>query len=286
MKRFFINQSGLSNKFWNIEIDEKTQTISFGKINSSGRQTTKTFDTSEECERESGKIISGKIRKGYIEIRAEEVISEKKTVSDEEAGEIFFWDSIKKSNKNRNSHWSEYDIDEHLESLTELLSKSGKPKLIQFEKCLQENLQKLYKAEIAELAKILESDFKVENGQIIYDDYLSEDGFIYFRCWLLLQGKEFFDDITKDINAFISGKYGLSIGDTWAECLLYVADEAYSINHDNEDDSEIRDAVSELFPEVIHYDSAEREMDRQRKGGAELQKMYPELVKIISEVRK
>ena len=32
MKKYFINQDGVSNKFWNVEIDDKTQKITFGKI--------------------------------------------------------------------------------------------------------------------------------------------------------------------------------------------------------------------------------------------------------------
>lgn len=285
MKRYFINQRGNSNKFWNAEIQDTVQIITFGKINTQGREVITFFDTTDECEKETEKLISQKLKRGYVEIFDEKNISEKIPLSDEEAGELFFWNSIDKSNKYKNSHWSEYDIDEHLENLAELLSKSSKQKLIQFEKCLQENLQKLYTAEIAELSIILECDFKKENGQIIFDDYLSEDGFIYFRCWLLLKGKSFFEEISKDINAFVSGKYSFNIGDTWAEGLLYVADEAYSVNHENKDDSEIQDAVSDLSPEVIHFDSPEREMNREPRGGAELQNMYPDLVKEITTLR-
>jgi len=285
MKKYLINQEGLSNKFWNVETDEKTQIISFGKINTQGRKTTKVFETVEECEAETSKLITVKLKKGYIEVKVGENIPEKRDLTDEESGELFFWSAIIKSNKHKNSHWSEYDIDEHLENLTELLSKSSKQKLIQFEKCLQQNLNKLYTAQIAELYIVLTNEFRNENGQIIFDDSISEDGFIYFRCWLLLKGKEFFDDITTNINSFISGKYSFNIGDTWAEGLLYVADEAYSINHDNKDESEIRDVVSELFPEVVHYDSPERIMNKEPRSGAELQKVYPKLVEEITQLK-
>lgn len=277
-KRYFINQDGFSNKFWNVEIQDKTQIITFGKISTQGRQNTKEFETVEECQQETEKLIFQKLKKGYVEISDENDVPDKIPLLDEGAGELFFWSSIEKSNKHKNSHWSEYDIDEHLENLTELLSKSGKQKLIQFEKCLQQNLQKLYTAEIAEFYILLTNSFESKNGQIIFDDSISEDGFIYFRCWILLQGKEFFDDISQDLNAFISGKYSFDIADTWAEGLLYVADEAYSINHENEDESEIQDAVDEMFPEVIHYDSPKREMNKKPASGAELQKKYPELV--------
>jgi predicted DNA-binding WGR domain protein len=281
MKRCFINQDCFSNKFWNVEIHEKTQIIYFGKINTEGRQTEKEFETQEECQRETKKLIIQKLKKGYVEIFDETNIPEKIPLSDEEASELFFWNSIEKSNRHKNSHWSEYDIDEHLENLTELLSKSGKQKLIQFEKSLQQNLQKLYTAEIAELYILLTNDFKNENNQIIFDDSISEVGFIYFRCWLLLKGKEFFGDITVSINAFINGKYSFVIANTWGEGLLYVADEAYSINHDNAEESEIRDAVAEMYPEVIHYDSSEREMSREPVSGEKLQEIYPDLVEEI-----
>lgn len=51
----------------------------------------------------------------------------------------------------------------------------------------------------------------------IYVD--SDDGFIYFRHWLLLKGKQFFEDIEKDIQSFVSGKYNFNSGD-FSMCLM------------------------------------------------------------------
>ncbi|AZA90151.1 WGR domain [Chryseobacterium nakagawai] len=284
MKRNLINQTGISDKFWNIEYWGNTQKIVFGKTGTQGRETIKEFTDEEECTKESEKLIGQKIRKGYTEILENEEIPQKAELSEAEKADIYFWEAIEKSNKYKNAHWSEYDIDEHLENLTLYLSRFGKERLVLFEKTLQEKLSELYTAEIAELSNILENDFKTENGSYIFDGYLSDDGFIYFRCWLLLKGKEFFEDIKKDIQVFVSGKYSFNIGDCWAEGLLYVSDEAYSENHDNEDESEIRDTVDELYPEN-HYDSMDRKMNREPKNGAELQKMYPQLVKEMGELR-
>lgn len=284
MKRNLINQNGVSDKFWNIEYRGNTQKIVFGKTGTQGRETIKEFTDEEECTKESEKLIGQKIRKGYTEILENEEIPQKAELSEAEKADIYFWEAIEKSNKYKNAHWSEYDIDEHLENLTLYLSRFGKERLVLFEKTLQEKLSELYTAEIAELSIILENDFKTENGSYIFDSYLSDDGFIYFRCWLLLKGKEFFEDIKKDIQVFVSGKYSFNIGDCWAEGLLYVSDEAYSENHDNEDESEIRDTVDELYPEN-HYDSMDRKMNREPKNGAELQKMYPQLVKEMGELR-
>jgi Uncharacterized conserved protein len=284
MKRKFINQEELSDKFWDIEYFGKTQKITFGKIGTKGREAIKEFDNEQECIKESEKIIAQKTKKGYIEIQENDDIPQKQELSDNEKADIYFWEAIEKSNKHKKSHWSEYDIDEHLENLTEYLSKFGKDRLIMFEKTLQEKLSELYTAEIAELSIIIECDYKNENGVYVFDDYLSDDGFIYFRCWLLLKGKEFFEDIKSDIQSFVSGKYSFNIGDCWAEGLLYVADDAYSENHKNEDNAEIEDVVYDLYPEN-HYDSMERCMNREPKGGADLHKMYPKLVEEICELR-
>ena len=284
MKRNLINQNGVSDKFWNIEYEGNAQKIVFGKTGTKGRETIKEFADENECIQESEKLISQKIKKGYTEILGNAEIPQKAELSEAEKADIYFWEAIEKSNKYKNAHWSEYDIDEHLENLTTYLSRSGKERLVLFEKTLQEKLSELYTAEIAELSIILECEFTSENGNYTFNDYLSDDGFIYFRCWLLLKGKEFYEDIKKDIQAFVSGKYSFNIGDCWAEGLLYVSDEAYSVNHDNEDESEIRDTVNELYPDN-HYDSMSREMNRKPKGGADLQKMYPKLVKEIAELR-
>ncbi len=285
MLRQFINQDGLSNKFWNISIDGKTQTVTFGKIDTQGRETVKEFSTEADCLADSQKLISQKIKKGYIELKGGDLIPTKVELNETEKAELYFWNAIEKSNAHRGAHWGDYDIEEHVERLTDLLAKSGKQKLVLFEKCLQEKLNQLYTAPIAELSIILECEFKDEGGIVTFDDYLSDDGFVYFRCWLILKGESFVADITKDINTFISKKYSFNIGDTWAEGLLYVADEAYGVNHDNPDSSLISDAVSDEFPDVVHYDSTERKMSHAPKGGAALQKMYPKLVKTICALR-
>ena len=281
--RYFINQDGDANKFWQIEVDGKTFTATFGKIGTNGRETVKKFASEEECKKEADKLIAQKVKKGYNEIAMGSDIPEKVIVVDE-TPEGRFWEAIRKSNKKGNKNWKTYDIDEHLEALTKLLSKWDKQQLINFEMVMQKSLQQLFKASIAELDIILESPFKKEGDTIIFDDYLSDDGFIYFRCWLILKGKEFFDEILEDINNFNNGKYSFDIGDIWAEGLLYVTDEAYSAKHENKEESEIRDAVFVAFP-GINYDGPNRTFDREPKGGAELQKMYPKLVNELVAIR-
>ncbi|WP_314818159.1 DUF4240 domain-containing protein [Capnocytophaga gingivalis] len=284
MKRRFVYQDAKSDKFWDIEFEGTTQTVIYGKTGTAGREAVKEFATAEECTKESEKLIAQKLKKGYTELAEGEAAPEKREYSEEEKADYFFWEAIEKSYKYNKKDWEAYDLDEHIEKLTTYLSKYSEEKLILFEKTLQQKLISLYTAPIAELSIILENEYEKEGDTYNFDGYISDDGFIYFRCWLLLKGKEFYDDITKDIESFVSGKYHFDIGDTWGEGLLYVASRANSEARPDSDEDIIRDTVYEKWPE-INYDSGDFAMDREPKSGKELQKMYPKLVAEIMPIR-
>ena len=284
MKRRFVYQDAKSDKFWDIEFEGTTQTVVYGKTGTTGREAVKEFATAEECTKESEKLITQKLKKGYTELAEGEAAPEKREYSEEEKADYFFWEAIEKSYKYNKKDWEAYDLDEHIEKLTTYLSKYSEEKLILFEKTLQQKLISLYTAPIAELSIILENEYEKEGDTYNFDGYISDDGFIYFRCWLLLKGKEFYDDITKDIESFVSGKYHFDIGDTWGEGLLYVASRANSEARPDSDEDIIRDTVYEKWPE-INYDSGDFAMDREPKSGKELQKMYPKLVAEIMPIR-
>ena len=284
MKRRFVYQDAKSDKFWDIDFEGTTQTVVYGKTGTAGREAVKEFATAEECTKESEKLIAQKLKKGYTELAEGEAAPEKREYSEEEKADYFFWEAIEKSYKYNKKDWEAYDLDEHIEKLTTYLSKYSEEKLILFEKTLQQKLISLYTAPIAELSIILENEYEKEGDTYNFDGYISDDGFIYFRCWLLLKGKEFYDDITKDIESFVSGKYHFDIGDTWGEGLLYVASRANSEARPDSDEDIIRDTVYEKWPE-INYDSGDFAMDREPKSGKELQKMYPKLVAEIMPIR-
>ena len=211
MKRRFVYQDAKSDKFWDIEFEGTTQTVVYGKTGTAGREAVKEFATAEECIKESEKLIAQKLKKGYTELAEGEAAPEKREYSEEEKADYFFWEAIEKSYKYNKKDWEAYDLDEHIEKLTTYLSKYSEEKLILFEKTLQQKLISLYTAPIAELSIILENEYEKEGDTYNFDGYISDDGFIYFRCWLLLKGKEFYDDITKDIESFVSGKYHFDI---------------------------------------------------------------------------
>ena len=284
MKRRFVYQDAKSDKFWDIEFEGTTQTVVYGKTGTTGREAVKEFATPEECTKESEKLITQKLKKGYTELAEGEAAPEKREYSEEEKADYFFWEAIEKSYKYNKKDREAYDLDEHIEKLTTYLSKYSEEKLILFEKTLQEKLISLYTAPIAELFIILENEYEKEGDTYDFDGFISDDGFLYFRCWLLLKGKEFYEDITKDIESFVSGKYHFDIAETWAEELLYVADLANAEARPDSDEDIIRDTVYEKWPE-LNYDFGEFAMDRAPKSGVELQKMYPKLVAEIMPIR-
>ena len=77
MKRCFIFQDGNSQKFWNIEIEETSFTVTFGKLGTAGQSSSKSFDSAEKCQKEAEKIIAEKTKKGYVESSEEGVKSAK-----------------------------------------------------------------------------------------------------------------------------------------------------------------------------------------------------------------
>ena len=284
MKRRFVYQDAKSDKFWDIDFEGTTQTVVYGKTGTAGRETVKEFASAEECVQESEKLIAQKLKKGYTELKEGEAAPEKREYSEEEKADYFFWEAIEKSYKYNKKDREAYDLDEHLEKLTTYLSKYSEEKLILFQKTLEQKLITLYTAPIAELYIILENEYEKEGDTYDFDGFISDDGFLYFRCWLLLKGKEFYEDITKDIESFVSGKYHFDIAETWAEELLYVADLANAEARPDSDEDIIRDTVYEKWPE-LNYDFGEFAMDRAPKSGVELQKMYPKLVAEIMPIR-
>ena len=280
MKRRFIYQDAKSDKFWDIDFEGTTQTVVYGKTGTAGREAVKEFASAEECVQESEKLILQKLKKGYTELKEGEAAPEKRAYSEEEKADYFFWEAIEKSYKYKKA----YDLEEHLEKLATYLSKYSEEKLILFQKTLEQKLITLYTAPIAELYIILGNEYEKEGDNYSFDGFISDDGFLYFRCWLLLKGKEFYDDITQDIETFVSGKYHFNIGETWAEGLLYVADDANQEARPDSDEGIIEDTVYQKWPE-LNYDFGEFAMDREPKSGVELQKMYPKLVAEIMPIR-
>lgn len=78
-------------------------------------------------------------------------------------------------------------------------------------------------------AIILADDFKIMAAQKIIDGWVTDDPYLYFRCWLISQGQDVFLKVLKnpDYLAEIVNQYS----DTDFENLIYAADEAFILKN-------------------------------------------------------
>ena len=65
--RTFEFRDGKSNKFWSIELQGKSFTVTFGRIGTKGQTQTKTFADQAKARKEHDKLVREKLAKGYVE---------------------------------------------------------------------------------------------------------------------------------------------------------------------------------------------------------------------------
>ncbi len=207
MKRIFINQTGESNKFWIIEQIETRYIVRWGKIGTNGRSKEKDFKNTEECSKEIEKLVKEKLRKAYTEISDLKNIPEKKTPDYKPMDEDVFWEIIASFNWKKTG-----DDDAVLKPALKKLISMKVDDIKQFAEILSE---KLYLLDgIAYASNIGSESYKGE------DQFFSVDSFLYVRCCVVANGKEFYNkvlnnptDMPKEIDF---------------EPLLYLANDAYN----------------------------------------------------------
>ncbi|WP_061246701.1 WGR domain-containing protein [Leptospira noguchii] len=82
MNHYLTFKDGTSDKFWNIEVSGNSFTVTYGKTGTSGTSQTKTFDNEEKCLKEAQKLLSEKLKKGYIEENTQTSSQKEKTSND------------------------------------------------------------------------------------------------------------------------------------------------------------------------------------------------------------
>ena len=74
MKAQLIFQEGSSNKFWHIDVQGNTYTVTYGRAGTDGTSKTKEFASPEVALKDAQKMIASKKKKGYVETSAKAVI--------------------------------------------------------------------------------------------------------------------------------------------------------------------------------------------------------------------
>jgi hypothetical protein len=154
-----------------------------------------------------------------------------------------FWNLINKSRR------SSTDCDEQSEKLIDLLQNYSPEDIIDFHRLLKECLFESYRWDLWAVAYII-------NGGC------SDDGFEYFRGWLIAQGREYFENGLKSPESAAKRVKGDEVE---CEDILYVAYEAYQ-----------RKTGQELPSIELQYPS---EPIGTKWNEDELDKLYPKLWK-------
>ncbi|NJN35261.1 MAG: DUF4240 domain-containing protein [Saprospiraceae bacterium] len=140
-----------------------------------------------------------------------------------------FWRHIKKSQEENETP------KEQIEELIALLSDKSEEELVAFEINLRKQLKKLNQSSIIALCAILENKPKIEGKRVKFEKKPSQNGFLYFRCWLILQGQNVVDTVLENIEKLVDTD--VNIETIKASGLLDASLFAFS---DNEEDKTIK----------------------------------------------
>ncbi|WP_437922387.1 DUF4240 domain-containing protein [Sphingobacterium sp. LRF_L2] len=148
--------------------------------------------------------------------------------------------------------------DEHADQIVAQLTQLSIDDINNFEKELRKRIAEADDYRVMALAKII-------------DGYVSDDSYLYFRCWLIGKGKAIFYKILANPDDLIDYVIPSELPDF--ESLLYVATTAVEEISDEEDFEDPRDIAVE---DGLDYDS-----DGNTKGEdwneEDLPKLYPKL---------
>jgi predicted DNA-binding WGR domain protein len=228
MKRYFINQEGQSNKFWSVETDDATYTVTFGKIGVQGRQNSKSLADAASCEAEIAKLIADKVKKGYLEVREGEEVPQKATAEYRPMDEDLFWEIIASFN------WKKQGNDDAVMLPAEkLLASLPVEDIFTFDNILA---GKLYQLDGKKYA-----DACYPKKQTLSDGtpYMSVDDFLYCRCCVVVNGRKFYE-------------FTLEYPKNWPletefESILYLAQKAYERKTHGQDYPHVTELCFETY---------------------------------------
>ena len=137
---------------------------------------------------------------------------------------------------------------ETIEELVAILSDKSEEELLAFEINLRQYLKSLNHLSILELGIILDSQFEKAGNRYAFKSKMNTDKFLYFRCWVVLQGKEVFDVVQKDIQKIVD--YDVEIAQLKASALLFATTNAFT---DDDEDTTFQKAAIK-YSKTLNYD--------------------------------
>ncbi len=123
-----------------------------------------------------------------------------------------FWEIVQKSRKDFQPDQPDGNMDRQAEALKHLLSALPADEVIQFSRIMGDFLRRSYSWELWGAAYIIAGG-------------CSDDGFDYFRAWLISMGRRVFDEALADAEALRSSAYAPGVEDIFFEDFLYIPSE-------------------------------------------------------------
>lgn len=244
MKKYFTYKDAKSDKFWSVEVKGKIMTVVYGKTGTAGTTNTKAFADVYNAAKEADKFVSEKLKKGYKEITGKKA---------GKFGETEFWGLIERA-KNKTS-----DSQEQIELLIKLLSERPVEDIIAFEKIFLQLHADSYRSDLWAAAYIIKGG-------------CSDDGFDYFRGWLIAQGKDVFYNALKNADSLTRIVKTGDPNEVECEEMLSAAPMAYA-HKTGEDDGEI---YNHIPPGSIRRSKINLDWD---EDGDDLKNRFPKLWK-------
>lgn len=170
---------GSSHKFYEVTVEETRVIFRYGRIGTQGRREDYAFDSDDQAQAFANAKIQEKLRKGYQP--AQPGVTGKKSVEKpvlDERGT--FWRLMHLS---RNG--SEGDPYMQLDNLRQRLMKLPEEELRSFDKVFWELMNESFRADLWGAAYVIKEG-------------CSDDGFDYFRAWLIMQGEQAFTEALRD----------------------------------------------------------------------------------------
>ena len=166
--------------------------------------------------------------------------------------EVIFWEIIEQSKEERR------DFENQAEILIDKLSQLSEKEIIGFEFTFREMLAKSCHYNIVAAAKIIEG-------------YVNDDSFLYFRCRLLAEGKDFYFKAIKNTDD-LADYFNFN---TDGEMMLSVADRAFIKKLGKDTD---KDLPRNISLDYYNYDEGEK-ISGKEWNDEDLPERYPKLWK-------
>jgi hypothetical protein len=172
---------------------------------------------------------------------------------------------------NENEFWSIIDNSIHasIEGNYEQVA-FIKQRLIDMEACQIYSFEEILRLKLFEC-----NDFKIMAAARIINDFISDDSYLYFRCWLISKGRSVFEEALKNPDSLVKYVGKEEIPD--CEDLLYVATEAYSMNTGKEEDDTFPRAT--YIQKGLDYDIGAQPIKGKDWNEEELANICPNLFK-------